>query len=339
MIRLEEKPWDSQLYDQRLNVQEVFTDVNNICSNLLPQKRQRKEKKIFDPDADNLHGEFVGNTVYTSKKKVMKSTMLGEDIEGIEETEETEVIDESSKELIEPTENQHESLSTDMAVENSESKLHTLEVTMEESSFSLLMKNHNPNKELETDTLKNKQLINHPQKTGGVAKRKPGRPKRDSPNEANLGLRTQHNEADQTATEDGKRKRKKKEMYDPNILPGRVKGAKYQTGNENSATLNVVFTNRPLSFLLSIIDLKANAFIERSFHGHYLDEHIKRALLYSLYNWARPPTLTQFEVLKGVKPKRDISKKLDISILEIQEILLFCPVDTKELFSIWSKSF
>jgi len=74
MVRYEEKPWDKKNYDEQRPINDIFTDIDSVSSTnnaveLYPIKRQRKEKKLYDPDSGNLEGEFVGNEIYQQKKK------------------------------------------------------------------------------------------------------------------------------------------------------------------------------------------------------------------------------------------------------------------------------
>lgn len=351
VVRYDEKPWDIKAYDQNLKIHEIYLDVKNIFDGkgveILPTKRFRKEKKIFDPDLGNLTGDFVGNEIYaTNRQRKRKSSDEKQAIEepNNESEDANNIGDNGIKMFIESNANSPESM---VKVKNPVGR----------------PKKKGAGEELFLN-------VSKPNETNGTTKKKQGRPRKDNKHlvieeEEKLEEKIEDNEI----VNDGKRKRKKKEFFDVDTLfnsrPRDEKEVKKPKGEGRSSRdekevkksnliltealeednedndpdkiqkeraiemTTVVFTTKTLDFLLSTYDFQPSLFIKRSFHGRYLEANIKRALLHLLYNWVKPLAAVD----PYTYPTRKSEKRLEISIAEIQEILFFCPIDVKEIYS------
>ncbi len=183
-IRLDAIPGRSKEHDVKYSILKVYTDRNNILTTeeQLPNKRQRVEKKSFDPDIDNLQGQFVGPDIYPLPKRNQNKKELKSSTE--KATEKTSNIDSSKVITL-----HHESISSD--TKNSKSTNEKNEINSE-----------NTNEELNI----NEADIS-------IEKKARGRPKKESQPIIEKVINIEEKIID----DGGKRKRTKKEFFDSEI--------------------------------------------------------------------------------------------------------------------------
>lgn len=316
--------------------------MNNILNNdkvdngdeVIKSKRLRKGKKFFDPDTENVEGEFVGNELYSSRKKKAVTEESGSariQIPEIFETSTDKIY--KAKPASNPTKKTAE---FEGAHSSSKSEADNKPI---KRKIGRPRKDSKPviiDEQLDADDNDND---NDDIVDDGKRKRKKKEffDEEFGNREENVSKRTRENDktANRSSLKDydmNKSPKDKKRMAEKNA---KNKGSpvEKQKKKKSMDVMNLNFTTRSLDLLLASYDFKPSLLIKKSFHGRYLDESVKRAILHLLYNWSKPPQVASFDDKVIFLSKKTEFKKMEISIAEIQEILFFCPIDTKELYS------